>query len=97
MKNRLTGFGMIMTGLVVLVTIAALAALAWFGFRFVQDTILDGDGGQTPEDKVLAQSNLDGCIDMARKLKGSGMSYARFQRVAPFCGTIVTRKIWGEL
>jgi len=97
MKRQLTGFGMVMTALVVLVTVAVVGALAWFGFRFVQDEILDGEADLSPEDEELRNTNLAGCIDMARKIKGTGISYGRFQRIAPFCGSIVTRKIWGEL
>ena len=95
--RRLTGFGQAMTGLLVLVVVGVVSLLGWFGFKFVQAEILDGDVEDNPEDQALRDANLAGCIDMARKIKGTGTSYAKFTRIAPFCGTIVTPAIWGEL
>ncbi len=88
---------MVMTALVVLVTVSVLGALAWFGFKFVNETILDGDVELSPEDEALRDANLEGCIAMARGMKGAGVSYVQFAARAPFCGSIVTRKIWGQI
>ncbi len=95
--KKLTGFGMAMTALLSLFVIAVIAGLGWFGFKFVTDTLVGGDEDQLEEDEAIFQQNLAGCIDFARKLKGTGMSYRRFTGVAPKCALLVTPKIWGEL
>lgn len=93
-----TGFGMVVSALIVIVTIAALAALGWFGFRFVQDNILDNGGEQSEEDRILRDNNIDGCVALARDSKGTGQfTYASWKRVFPFCATIVTLRIWRDL
>jgi len=95
--KKLTGFGMAMTGLLSIIVLAVIGLGGWFAWRFLRDTVLDGDVDVSPEDQAIRDANLAGCIDMARKLKGTGITYSKFTRIAPFCGTIVTPKIWGEL
>ena len=87
-----------MTGLIVVAVLAALGALGWFGFRFVQENVLGIDIDADPRDDEQFQRNLEGCIELAREIKGTGASYARFAALFPKCATtFVSLRVWNDI
>ena len=94
----MTDFGRIMMGLVALVVVVALAGLAWFGFRFVQDNILEdgnGNGGQDEIDRDIERVQTEICLEQARRAKGTGQfTYRTWSNIFPFCATVVSLRDW---
>lgn len=96
--KQMTGFGMVMTGLLVLVTVAALGALAWFGFPWVQDNILGGGGDQSDDDIELQERFAKDAVENAKKMKGTGQfTYAQYKLINPAGASVVTLRIWRDL
>lgn len=91
----MTPFGRVMAGLIGLVVIVALAGLAWFGFRFVRDEVLTGNGEVDEEDIAFFERQLAECTEIARRAKGTGQfTYQSWKRAFPACARFVTLRVW---